>query len=227
MRNRTLAVSTTIILVFAALHFDASQVARSQTENTRPDKSKNEKSPPAKERKGTEQATFGSGCFWCTEAIFQQVKGVQSVVSGYTGGQVKNPTYRQVCDGTTGHAEVLQVTFDPKVVSFSDLLEIFWKTHDPTTLNRQGNDEGTQYRSAIFYHSDEQRKLAEHFKAKLNVSSAFRAPIVTEITKVSEFYPAEAYHQNYFKNNPDQAYCRAIIAPKLEKFKKVFNDQLK
>ena len=174
-----------------------------------------------------ERATFGSGCFWCTEAVFQQLKGVRSAVSGYSGGRVKNPTYRQVSTGTTGHAEVIQVNYDPEVISFEELLEVFWQTHDPTTLNRQGNDEGTQYRSAIFYHSDEQRRLAEHYKQKLDESGAFDRPIVTEIVPFTEFYRAESYHQNYYDENPYQPYCSMVIRPKLEKVKKVFKDKLK
>lgn len=180
-------------------------------------------SPPP----GLARATFGSGCFWCTEAVFQELKGVQSVASGYCGGTVKNPTYHQVCTGTTGHAEVVQITYDPKVISYEDLLEVFWKTHDPTTRNRQGNDRGPQYRSAIFYHSDEQKQLAEHYKAKLDASGAFAAPIVTEITPFTEFYRAEGYHQNYFADNGGQPYCQAIIRPKVDKVREVFRDKLK
>jgi peptide-methionine (S)-S-oxide reductase len=172
-------------------------------------------------------ATFGGGCFWCTEAVFQQLQGVHSVVSGYSGGHVKNPTYREVCEGTTGHAEVIQVTYDPKVVSYDELLEVFWKTHDPTTLNRQGNDYGPQYRSVVFFHNDEQRRVAEHYKAKLDASGAFDDPIVTEISPFTEFYPAEGYHQQYYEQNPDQMYCRIVIAPKLEKFRSVFQGKLK
>ena len=176
---------------------------------------------------GLQKATFGSGCFWCTEAFFQRLKGVHSVVSGYSGGESKNPTYEDVCSGTTGHAEVTQITYDPKLISFAELLEVFWQTHDPTTMNRQGNDVGTQYRSAIFYHNDEQRKLAEHYKAELDKSGAFRGPIVTEITPFKEFYPAERYHQNYFNLNGSQPYCAMIIRPKVDKFEKVFHDKLK
>ena len=174
-----------------------------------------------------EKATFGAGCFWCTEAVFQQLKGVQSVVSGYSGGHVKNPTYQQVTSGTTGHAEVTQVAFDPAVISFDELLEVFWQTHDPTTPNRQGNDFGPQYRSAIFYHNDEQRRLAEHYKQKLDESGAFDAPIVTEIAPFTEFYRAESYHQNYFDENPYQPYCAIVVRPKVDKVKKVFKDKLK
>ncbi len=174
-----------------------------------------------------ETATFGAGCFWCTEAIFQQVKGVISVSSGYSGGKIKNPSYKEVCMGTTGHAEAIQITFNPKVVSYKDLLEIFWQTHDPTTLNKQGADEGTQYRSAIFYHSEEQRTLAEKYKKELDASKAFANPIVTEITAYTNFYKAEEYHQNYFNLNGSQPYCSYVIQPKLDKFRKVFHTKLK
>ena len=179
------------------------------------------------ERQGLATATFGTGCFWCTEALFQQLKGVQSVTSGYSGGKGKNPTYEQVCSGESGHAEVVQVVYDPKVISFVDLLEVFWKIHDPTTLNQQGNDVGTQYRSAIFYHDAEQKKLAEEYKKKLDKSGAFNRPIVTEITPYGEFYSAEKYHQNYFNDNINQGYCQFVIQPKLDKFKQVFKDKLK
>ncbi|MCD6659495.1 MAG: peptide-methionine (S)-S-oxide reductase MsrA [Lentimicrobium sp.] len=175
----------------------------------------------------TDTATFGSGCFWCTEAIFQRVKGVHSVVSGYSGGARPNPTYDQVSSGATGHAEVIQITYNPEEVSFEQLLEIFWKTHDPTTLNRQGADVGTQYRSVIFFHSEEQRILAEKIKAELDKSGAWNKPIVTEISQFTNFYKAEAYHQNYFNNNKNAAYCNFVIVPKLEKFEKVFSDRLK
>ncbi len=172
-------------------------------------------------------ATFGAGCFWCVEAVFQNVKGVHSVISGYTGGSLPNPTYKQICDGATGHAEACQINFDPKEISYPELLEIFWKTHDPTTLNRQGNDIGTQYRSAIFYHNDEQKKLAEHYKKELNASGAFDVPIITEITPFAQFYKAEAYHQNYYNDNKLQPYCMFVIQPKIEKMKKVFKEKLK
>ena len=174
-----------------------------------------------------EKATFGSGCFWCTEAIFQEVKGVEAAISGYAGGKRPNPTYEQVCSGATGHAEVVQVLFDPEVVSYKELLEIFWSTHDPTTLNKQGADVGTQYRSVIFYHNEQQKGIAEVYKAKLDESSAYDNPIVTEISPIPEFYEAEKYHQNYFQENPGQGYCSFVIAPKIEKFKKVFEDKLK
>jgi len=176
---------------------------------------------------GFEVATLGNGCFWCTEAIFQDLKGVQSVQSGYSGGHVDNPTYKQVTSATTGHAEVIQVLYDPKVISFSEILEIFWSTHDPTTLNRQGNDVGPQYRSAVFYHSEDQKKEAEFYKTKLTESGAFNRPIVTEITPFSNFYVAEDYHQNYFNDNGMQPYCQFVIKPKVEKFKKAFAHKLK
>ena len=172
-------------------------------------------------------ATFGNGCFWCTEAIFQQLKGVSKVESGYSGGHVENPTYKEVCSETTGHAEVLQITYDPDVISYTELLEVFWETHDPTTLNRQGNDRGTQYRSAVFYHNDEQKKLAEKYKKELDASGAWNDPIVTEITAFDKFYVAEDYHQNYYNLNGSQPYCSFVIRPKVEKFKKVFKDKLK
>ncbi len=172
-------------------------------------------------------ATFGNGCFWCTEAIFQDIKGVVKVTSGYSGGLVKNPTYKQICTGTTGHAEALQIVFNPAIVTYSELLQMFWYSHDPTTLNKQGNDVGTQYRSAVFYHNEQQKKEAEYYKKKLDDEKLFANPIVTEITKFETFYPAEDYHQNYYKENGAQPYCMYIIRPKLEKFKKVFGDKMK
>ncbi len=175
----------------------------------------------------SETATFGSGCFWCTEAIFEKLKGVESVVSGYSGGTTDNPTYKEVCSGETGHAEVTQITYDPSIISFTELLEVFWKTHDPTTLNRQGNDVGTQYRSVIFYHNEEQKKIAEEYKKKLEEAKIYANPIVTEITKFKKFYPAENYHQDYYEQNKSQPYCSFVITPKVEKFKKVFEDKLK
>jgi peptide methionine sulfoxide reductase msrA/msrB len=173
------------------------------------------------------KATFGGGCFWCTEAVFQQVAGVQSVVSGYSGGKVKNPSYKLVCTGRTGHAEAVQITYDSKVTSYAELLEIFWKTHDPTTLNRQVNDVGTQYRSVVFYHDDNQKKIAEQYKKKLNDTKVFRKPVVTEISPFTEFYAAENYHQEYYDRNKRMPYCQAIIRPKLDKFQKIFREKLK
>ncbi|MGA1198940.1 MAG: peptide-methionine (S)-S-oxide reductase MsrA [Candidatus Latescibacterota bacterium] len=174
-----------------------------------------------------EVATLGAGCFWCVEAVFQDVKGVHKVESGYTGGHVENPTYKQICTGTTGHAEVAQITFDPTVISFEDILMIFWHTHDPTTLNRQGNDAGTQYRSAIFYHNEKQKEIAEKSKAETEASDLWPNPIVTEITLLDVYYPAEDYHQNYFNNNPYQPYCMMVVNPKVQKFRKSFGEWLK
>jgi len=171
---------------------------------------------------------LGAGCFWCIEAVFQELNGVLKVESGYTGGQTPNPTYKEVCTGMTGHAEVARITYDPKVVSMDDILEVFWQTHDPTTLNRQGADVGSQYRSAVYYINDEQKRIAEGYKAKLDVSGAFEKPIVTEITAFDgKFYVAEDYHQNYYSQNPEQGYCRMVIKPKVDKFRKVFQDKLK
>lgn len=175
----------------------------------------------------TETATFGGGCFWCTEAIFKSLKGVESVESGYSGGKLKNPTYKEICTGETGHAEVIQIVFNPKVISFNELLEVFWETHDPTTLNRQGADVGTQYRSVIFYHSAVQKETAEKYKAELNKENVFGKPAVTEISALDKFWPAEKYHQDYYENNSTQGYCQFVIVPKLQKFRKIFKDKLK
>lgn len=172
-------------------------------------------------------ATFGAGCFWCVEAVFQNLEGVVKVESGYSGGSIKNPTYREVCSGMTGHAEVCQITYDPKKISYDELLEVFWKTHDPTTLNYQGNDHGTQYRSVVFYHNDDQKQRAEYYKKKLNEEKAYPNPVVTEISAYSAFYKAEDYHQNYYNENGNEPYCRFVIQPKVEKFKKVFGNKLK
>jgi peptide-methionine (S)-S-oxide reductase len=176
---------------------------------------------------GSEIATLGGGCFWCLEAVFEQLQGVQRVESGYAGGIVAEPTYHQVCTGATGHAEVVQVTFDPAVISFREVLDIFFATHDPTTLNRQGPDFGTQYRSAVFYHSPEQKRIAEERIAELNAAKIWDRPIVTEVVPLQKFYPAEDYHQEYFRNNPGQPYCMAVVSPKVAKFRKQFADKLK
>jgi peptide-methionine (S)-S-oxide reductase len=176
---------------------------------------------------GRETATLAGGCFWCLEAVFKTLRGVESVVSGYAGGDTPDPTYREVCDGTTGHAEVVQITFDPRAVTFRELLEVFFTIHDPTTLNRQGADIGTQYRSAIFYHMPEQRDTAEQVIAELTAEHIWDAPIVTEVSPLTKFYTAEDYHQNYFDNNPTQPYCRAIVAPKVSKFRQKFLEKLK
>jgi peptide-methionine (S)-S-oxide reductase len=217
-RNIYLLIISIIFIQLFPVYMQNESNAQSKTSNL----NKKEKN-----MYGVETATFGSGCFWCSEAIFERVKGVTSVVSGYSGGTIENPTYEQVCSGKTGHAEAIQITYDPKVVSYPELLEIFWRTHDPTTLNRQGNDVGTQYRSVIFYHNDEQKKLAEEYKKKLDESGAWEKPIVTEISPYKNFYKAESYHQNYYENNPSQGYCSFVIAPKVEKFEKIFKDKLK
>ncbi len=182
---------------------------------------------PASPADSLQVATFGNGCFWCTEAVFQNLEGVEKVESGYSGGSKPNPTYEAVCSGLTGHAEVLQITYDPQKISFDELLEVFWKTHDPTTLNRQGADVGTQYRSVIFYHDDEQRRLSEAYKQKLDAAGAFPRPIVTEISPLKAFFKAEDYHQNYFNQNGHNPYCQMVVRPKVEKFQKVFAGKLK
>lgn len=173
-------------------------------------------------------ATFGNGCFWCTEAIFQQLKGVTKVTSGYSGGSVDNPTYKQVCSGTTGHAECLQIVYDSSIISFDELLEVFWQTHDPTTLNRQGADVGTQYRSVVFYHNEAQKERAGHYREALDKSGAFANPVVTTLEPFVKFYPAEDYHQNYYNDNKNtNSYCAIVIKPKLDKFEKVFKHKMK
>ena len=177
--------------------------------------------------KELEKATLGGGCFWCTEAVYLQLNGVVDVKPGYSGGHVKNPTYNEVCTGNTGHAEVVQITFDPDIVSFSEILEVFFVTHDPTSLNRQGNDVGTQYRSAIFYHSEKQKQTALEIIKELEKEKAYNKPIVTEVTAFDIFYIAEDYHINYFARNKNQPYCQYVVAPKVEKFKKVFKDKMK
>ena len=179
------------------------------------------------ENKNLETATLAAGCFWCVEAVFDDLRGVQDVVSGYSGGHTMNPTYQQVCSETTGHAEVVQIKFDAEEISFSDILHIFFAVHNPTTLNRQGNDIGSSYRSAIFYHSDEQKSVAEEVINKIDDANIWEEPIVTEVTEFTNFYPAENYHQEYFANNATQPYCAAVVAPKVAKFRKMFLDKLK
>jgi len=179
------------------------------------------------EEKRLETATLGAGCFWCVEAVFDDLKGVTDVVSGYSGGHTENPTYREVCSETTGHAEVTQIEFNPEEISFADILRVFFAVHDPTTLNRQGNDIGSSYRSAIFYHSDEQKKTAEEIIKEVTEAGIYDNPIVTEVTAFDKFYPAEDYHQEYFANNPTQPYCAAVVAPKVAKFRKQFVSRLK
>lgn len=177
--------------------------------------------------KNLKEVTFGAGCFWCIEAVFEELRGVKSVESGYSGGRIENPTYNQISTGTTGHAEVARIIYDTDIISFKELLEVFWKTHDPTTLNRQGNDVGTQYRSAIFYHNATQKQEAEFYKAELGKAGAFSNPIITEISPLNNYYKAENYHQDYYSINPNQGYCQYVIAPKMEKFRKAFKDKLK
>ena len=174
-----------------------------------------------------DSATFGNGCFWCSEAIFGRLKGVLSVIPGYAGGHTKNPTYEEVCTGNTGYAEVVKIDFNPEIISYRELLEVFWKTHDPTTLNRQGADVGTQYRSVIFFHNEKQKKTAEHYKEELQKAKIWQKPIVTEISPLTSFYPAEDYHKKYYENNPAQGYCNFVITPKVEKFEKIFREKLK
>ena len=174
-----------------------------------------------------EKATFGAGCFWCVEAVFQRIRGVESVASGYTGRKVEKPTYKQICTGNTGHAEVIQISFNPEQISYKELLEVFWSSHDPTTLNRQGNDSGTQYRSVIYYHDENQKQIAEESMKQANQSGEFSDPIVTELSPLETFYPAEDYHQEYFANNANQPYCAAVVAPKVAKFRQKFVSRLK
>lgn len=176
---------------------------------------------------GTDTVTFGAGCFWCIEAVFTELKGVKSVLPGYAGGKTDNPTYKEVCSGMSGHAEVAQIIYDPQIISFKELLEVFFQTHDPTTLNRQGNDVGSQYRSVVFYHSNEQKKLTEEIIQELNASGAWPKPIVTQVVAYTKFFEAEEDHKEYYKNNPEAGYCRYVIQPKMEKFRKVFKDKLK
>jgi peptide-methionine (S)-S-oxide reductase len=240
--KRDRAVCETLTVLAAVVVLSASSMlaakppakkgaAKSKSDNVANQRTGEEKdmneSSSSNDAQGLEKATFGCGCFWCSEAVFQQIKGVRSVVSGYSGGLTKNPTYQEVCMGQTGHAEVIQITFDPQEVSYPELLEVFWQTHDPTTLNRQGADVGTQYRSAIFYHNPQQKGQAEHYKKELDKEHAFPKPIVTEITEFSEFFPAEDYHQNYYNLHKGQDYCAAVIRPKVSKVKKVFKDKLK
>ncbi len=218
MRKNILNVNTMFLVIFSFALLGFQIAGQNNTDNFTLKKGADSK---------LEKATFGSGCFWCSEAVFERVEGVKEVESGYAGGTVKNPTYEQVCSGTTGSAEVIQINYDADIITYDELLEIFWKTHDPTTLNQQGNDVGTQYRSVIFYHNDEQKKKAEEYKKSLDESGAWNDPIVTEIALYNNYTKAEDYHQNYYENNPNQVYCSFIIGPKIEKFEKVFKDKLK
>jgi len=206
-----------ILMMITSMH--TSQILFSHNTGTQ---SQNTSDPDKTQSQQTELATFGAGCFWCVEAIYQRVSGVMDIESGYAGGHVINPTYKQVTTGRTGHAEVVRITFRPDIISFEELLEVFWHTHDPTTLNRQGADVGTQYRSAIFYHNEEQKQIAEASLKKTDESDLWDDPIVTEITELSNYSTAEDYHQNYFNNNPNAGYCSIVIAPKVQKFKKKF-----
>ncbi len=196
-----------------------------QKDNTT--KTKKETKTMTSTKTNLDTATFGTGCFWCTEAVFQQLEGVEKVTSGYSGGHVVNPTYEEVCSKTTGHAECLNIVYDSTKITFDELLEVFWQVHDPTTLNRQGADAGPQYRSVVFYHNEEQKARTEKYKAELDKSGAWDNPIVTTLEKMDVFYPAEASHQNYYNNNSGQGYCQFVIRPKLEKFEKVFKNKLK
>jgi peptide-methionine (S)-S-oxide reductase len=219
----------TVKTIFALLFFAVQLSACAQNNNFEQSKTFNQMNTTGMpvEKKQLETATFGAGCFWCVEAQFQQLEGVEKVESGYMGGFIEDPTYKQVCTGTTGHAEVCNIYYDPSRISYDELLAAFWTAHDPTQLNRQGNDVGTQYRSAIFYHSPEQRQKAEEYKQKLNEEKAFSGPVVTEVSAAVAFYKAEDYHQNYYNENGSQPYCVFVVKPKLEKFQKVFKDKLK
>ena len=221
MRNRT---SSFLLAVFVLTTLNSC----GQKNNTPKPTTKNNTSNTMDAKGNLDTITFGGGCFWCTEAIFQRLNGVISVESGYSGGKIKNPTYKEVCSGMTGHAECTQIVYDANKVQLGEILQVFFKTHDPTTLNKQGGDEGTQYRSVIFYRNDEQKKIAEEIKSGLDKSGAFDSPIVTEITPFSVFYKAEDYHQNYYNLNKDKnPYCTYVIVPKVEKFEKYFSDKLK
>ena len=221
-------VSAAAVLTLIALSgcYAIQDTVQSPSENTSPSADQTE-SAKMQTPDGLAAATFAAGCYWCTEAVFQRIEGVQDVVSGAMGGHVENPTYRELCGGTSGHAECIHFNYDPAKVSYETLLEVFWKTHDPTTLNKQGADEGPQYRSAVFYHSEEQRELAEKYKAKLDEAGVFDSPIVTEITAASEFYSAKADHQNFYNSNPGNRYCSLVIRPKVDKLEAVFADKLK
>ncbi|MFB6306197.1 MAG: peptide-methionine (S)-S-oxide reductase MsrA [Flavobacteriales bacterium] len=219
--NKQIAIFRTMMLLFVCINLTFTSIACTKNKG----KTMNNDNKINEENLDT--VTLGAGCFWCVEAIFEELKGVKKVVSGYSGGHVENPSYKEVCTENTGHAEVCQITYDPNVLSFRELLQVFWKTHDPTTLNRQENNVGTQYRSAIFYHNLEQKNEAEKLKEELDNSGAFDDPIVTEISEYKNFYKAEDYHQQYYEMNGEAPYCKQVIEPKLEKFRKVFEDKLK
>ncbi len=213
-------VSVTVLLLMGSLIFNTPNENKQITK-------KDLNTKPMDNNTKLDTATFGEGCFWCTEAIFQRLKGVKEVISGYSGGHAANPSYEEVCTGSTGHAEACQIIFDPNTISYDELLKVFWKTHDPTTLNRQGNDIGTQYRSVIFYHNEMQKNLAEKYKKGLDASGAYERKIVTAIEPYKNFYKAADYHQNYYNNNSNKPYCAFVIGPKLDKFEKVFKNDLK
>ncbi len=221
----------TMAFLFAALMMGAASAASRQEGEGGKEKAQKPKGSAKGGKKVTESnrelATLAGGCFWCLEAVFNELKGVDKVVSGYSGGTVVNPSYEEVCTGRTGHAEVVQITFDPQVITYDDLLQVFFTIHDPTTLNRQGADVGTQYRSAIFYHSPEQKAAAEKAIAEINAAKIWNGPLVTEVTALDKFYAAEAYHQRYWERNPTQGYCRMVIEPKVIKFRKQFLPKLK
>jgi peptide-methionine (S)-S-oxide reductase len=219
MRNKVVFVGLLAMIAAGCIQSVPVKAAENKGSSMKQDESK-DRNPNEK------IATFGAGCFWCVEAVFEQLKGVKRVESGYCGGSVDSPTYEQVCTGQTGHAEVCQVHYDPAVIPYEELLEVFWKVHDPTTLNRQGPDVGTQYRSVVFYHDEEQKKVAEAYKKQLDASGTWSQPIVTQIVPLEKFFPAEAYHQNYFRLHPGQGYCAMVIKPKVAKFKKEFHDKL-
>lgn len=223
MKSSSIGIKLAAIVTFGLLLQCKDNSAKQNSSSSKENQSKSVAGMSAQ----TDTITLGAGCFWCVEAIFDQLQGVQSVESGYSGGNIVNPSYKEVCTGRTGHAEVIQVTYDPEVVSIDEILEVFFQTHDPTTLNRQGADVGTQYRSAIFYHNEDQKTKAEEIIAELNKAGVWNNPIVTEVSPYKNFFVAEDYHQEYFENNPDQPYCRAVIQPKVEKFQKVFKDRLK
>lgn len=225
MKNRIIFSALPSLLLTGALMFMLACSSKAQNEHSTAMQTASTSMEQQKEN--LETATFGAGCFWCVEAVFEEVKGVKKVVAGYAGGHVEDPTYKQVTTGTTGHAEVARLTYDPSVVTYELLLEVFWHTHNPTTLNRQGNDVGPQYRSVIFYHNDEQKKIAEASLKRTDASDLWEDPIVTEIEPISNYSQAENYHQNYYANNPNAGYCQVVIAPKPKKFRKDFSHMLK
>lgn len=226
LRRTALLLLPILLGAGAFLYLELNENSAGPKQFPRPDGSEAVASEPVPDG-GSELATFGSGCYWCAEAVFQQVKGVKKVVSGFSGGHVPNPTYEQVCSGATGHAEVVQLTYDPSIISYAELLEVFWRTHDPTTRDRQGGDRGPQYRSAIFYHNQRQKRLAEQYKSQIDAAGVFSKPIVTEIEPYEQFFPADESHQNYYATHGEQSYCQVVIGPKLEKLRAVFHGKLK